>query len=309
MNKFENGCIIVCRDDYVNQVPSPIPQNINNIAVTEAKDIPLIVLPQKLLDGACNKDISRPYIIKMAEKLAKKWTGLKKIYIAVHDRHLNNIDIAIVYQQTQKMVAEIAGLERYDAEIKKKIQKEIEIESWAFQHDLESAIHMKLITKFSDLSDKNFDNVIREAFRKGPPVSKLSLLKHRIMRLLGPVDNDLQALWDESERTGRKGFDPEKWREVVEVYKDYNWEGVLFETLRLIENCIGEIKGKKEAEDLKELVEKWNKDILQILSLLKKGKMDGVYEMLGREKGLNPIHKWFKELDDELEKLIGGENG
>jgi hypothetical protein len=162
-------------------------------------------------------------------------------------------------------------------------------------------------------------------------IRKISLLKHRLMRLLGPIDTDLQALWDDAERTGRNGFDPEKWKEVCEAYKDYKWNEILCNVLEMIKESIDEImKGfseekKKKANEFLALIEQSKKSIIclivpngsiqerfvvltkeikELLDDVKKGDMNWVYEKLKNKNGLNPIHEWFEELDKKLEGLI-----
>jgi TRAP-type uncharacterized transport system substrate-binding protein len=131
------------------------------------------------------------------------------------------------------------------------------------------------------------------------------------MRLLGPIDTDLQALWDDAERTGRNGFDPEKWKEVCEAYKDYKEDEIPQLALKMIKESIDEIKEsltgtkKDSAERLMAIEkEKLFSDLKELLSSIKKGDMNEVYEMLKKEKGLNPIHKFLIELDKELDSLI-----
>jgi len=184
------------------------------------------------------------------------------------------------------------------------------------------------------------EKLIKELWRhfsKKDNVKLFSLLKHRLMHLLGPIDNDLQALWDEAERTGRKGFDPEKWREVCEAYKDYDLNKILCDALDMIKESINEIKrdlsNEKQTQvqgfeglidqaksnircqgnvhsDIDNFV-KLTKEVNDLLVNIKldnieNGYMKKVYEELKNKAGKNPIHEWFEELDKKLESLIWG---
>jgi hypothetical protein len=164
---------------------------------------------------------------------------------------------------------------------------------------------------------KGIDKIIREYILQNkfytPEIERIKTfgdLKHRLMRLLGPIDTDLQALWDDAERTGRNGFDPEKWKEVCESYKDYKEDEILQLSLKMIKESIDEIKEsltgtkKESAERLKTAIENKVKKIEEVLSFIKEGDMNKVYEMLKKECGLNPIHKFLIELDKELDSLI-----
>jgi ADP-heptose:LPS heptosyltransferase len=158
-------------------------------------------------------------------------------------------------------------------------------------------------------------NLIIEEDKKRDITFKLSYLKHRLMYLLGPIDNDLQALYEETVRAKRKGFDLEKWKEVYEAYKDYDWDKILCDALEMIKESVEDIK-KDLPEDRKQKADKFlgvvefvefTIKVKDLLGLIKKGDMDGVYRELRelKEKNdLNPIHKWFEELDRELEDLI-----
>jgi hypothetical protein len=161
-------------------------------------------------------------------------------------------------------------------------------------------------------------------------VSNLSLLKHRLMHLLGPIDNDLQALWSEAERTGRKGFDPGKWKEVCDAYKDYKEDEILHSALEMIEKSINEIKEglseprKEKAEEFLPLIMQAktaiesqkgspnkNKELFvdliekmkNLLKFIRRGEMNKVYKMLSEESGLSPIYRWFEDLEKKLEDL------
>jgi hypothetical protein len=156
-------------------------------------------------------------------------------------------------------------------------------------------------------TDKLKQNYVRLVELLLSPVERLSLLKHRLMHLLGLIDNDLQALWDEAERTGRKGFDPEKWREVCDAYKDYEWDKILCNALEMIKETVDEIKQnlsenkKREAEGL---LEYRIGEIIEFLNHVKDKNMEAVYKTLEDKKGLNPVHEWLVELDKKLEGLI-----
>jgi hypothetical protein len=163
-------------------------------------------------------------------------------------------------------------------------------------------------------------------------VKNLSILKHRIMHMFSPVDNDLQMLWDENVRSGRKGFNTDKWREIMNIYKDVDWKINFCEALRLIKETINEInkdlKGdkKQKAQEISKFVKKAKAvlkcekpnnsssksenivDLMRqafcLLQKLKPDKMQEVYDDLKKEKGPNPVHEWLVKLDDMLEELI-----
>jgi len=177
----------------------------------------------------------------------------------------------------------------------------------------------------------NFDRVV-EAVKKKYELTyarRLSILKHRIMHMFSPVDNDLQMLWDGSVMTGRGGFNPEKWREIAKIYKDMDWKTNFCEALELIENFIekdlNEDKKQKANEKLDLIkntkvlmkcvrqneLDRANVELIKLLldaytllELLKNGKMNDVYKVLESKKGLNSVHEWLAKLDDMLEELI-----
>jgi len=171
------------------------------------------------------------------------------------------------------------------------------------------------------------------------PVERISLLKHRIMHLLGPIDNDLQGLWDEAVRNERKRFDEEKWKEVCEAYKDHNWKMILMDALETIRESLEDLKKDLSEEDLKkdlsenkqEQVQKFMnsisfainylngdrdeistsdgfvkciKEAKDLLDLIKIENIKKVYEALRKDEGTNSIHKLFNELDKTFEGLI-----
>jgi hypothetical protein len=180
----------------------------------------------------------------------------------------------------------------------------------------------------------NFDRVV-EAVKKKYELTyarRLSILKHKVMHMFSPVDNDLQMLWEESVMTGRGGFNPEKWREIVNIYKDVDWKTNFHEALRLIEETIVEIKKslqeekKQKAEEILDFVKNAqsvlscetsnansdkdeNMVVLMtqafcLLQKLKQDKMKEIYHDLESKNGLNPVHEWLVKLDEMLEGLI-----
>lgn len=164
-------------------------------------------------------------------------------------------------------------------------------------------------------------------------IKPLSILKHRIIHMFSPVDNDLQMLWDESVMAGRKGLNPERWMEIVNIYKDMDWKTNICEALELIENFIEKDlteDKKQKANEISDFIkntkvlmkcDRQNEldhakvefirlllDAYTLLELLKNGKMNDVYKVLESKKGLNPVHEWLVKLDDMLEELIKEED-
>jgi len=179
------------------------------------------------------------------------------------------------------------------------------------------------------ITHKEFEqwfNILKQ--RIIPLTTKISRIKHYLMHLLGPIDNDLQGLWDEAERHDREGFCLEKWNEFYQIYKDYDWNRVINDVLELIKKELENVKvdlspDNKDkideflksinraggeltngvAHDYKEFVVLLKK-VNEFLLNIKKNEKDKVYKELKDNNGLNPIHKMFNELDKILEKFI-----
>jgi hypothetical protein len=180
-----------------------------------------------------------------------------------------------------------------------------------------------IIVTFNEIIDK-----IKELATR--VVSKVSILKHRIMHLLGPIDNDLQGLWDEAVRNERTRFDEEKWKEVCEAYKDYNWKIILMDALEIIRESLEDLKkdlSENKQKQIQEFMDSINlainylngagdknstsdgfvkliKEAKDLLDLIKIENIKKVYGALRKNKGANSIHKLFNELDKTFEGLI-----
>ena len=192
--------------------------------------------------------------------------------------------------------------------------------------------HSNLIGQLNKLTKRlgiTFDwDTLKKEVKKKDIIKPVCIIKHRLMHLLGPLDNDLQGLWDEAERHNREGFCPDKWNEFYQIYKDYDWNRVLNDALELIKKELENMEmdlspdNKKEinnflesinraggeltngvAHDYKEFVVLLKK-VNEFLLNIKKNEKDKVYKELKDNNGLNPIHKMFNELDKILEKFI-----
>jgi len=253
-------------------------------------------------EGKKNKTVNG--INDLLSRILEKWgkgIGKEYIYIAVHalSDYAEGKDVDDFKEQFKDKVNYICDFHHVDTSPNKefcdlliKFLEEVENGSQKIEGTCE-----KIIGKIKELTIR--------------VIQKFSLLKHRLMHLLGPIDTDLQALWDDAERTGRNGFDPEKWKEVCEAYKDYKEDEIPQLALKMIKESIDEIKEsltgtkKESAERLMAIEnEKLFIDLKELLSSIKKGDMNEVYEMLKKENGLNPIHKFLIELDKELDSLI-----
>jgi hypothetical protein len=171
-------------------------------------------------------------------------------------------------------------------------------------------------------------DTLKEKVKEKNIIKPVCIIKHRLMHLLGSLDNDLQGLWDEAERHNREGFCPEKWNEFYQIYKDYDWNRVLNDALELINKELGNVKvdlspyNKNKIDEFLESIKRAERGLTngvahddnEFVGLLKKvnnfildiknNKKNEVYKELKENNGLNPIHKMFKELDKILEKFI-----
>lgn len=143
--------------------------------------------------------------------------------------------------------------------------------------------------------DKGFDFAWDYLITKSAQKVDLSLIKHRIHRLFGSVDIDLQELHSMAKE--EKAFSPsEFWQEISQIHRDINWEHRFAELDRLI------------GADFKEVPERLMtmtgnaKDFLAT-AFGKAGSFDIFEHSL--DKKANPVHEWLMALDDWLNKEAG----
>lgn len=174
MNKIESGLILVCRGIYLKKFM--IYKQKEKIYII--RKIPLIAVDQNKLEKVarkngkllksekgCPKNISVKEVSNLCLLLIKKWKNIKKIFIAIHDLHANKFYLPMgVYQSQAKNIPKKRNMQDYDDEVKKRCEKRIDIETWAFTHDDKSEICKELIEKLNEISPANFNNIIEKAF-------------------------------------------------------------------------------------------------------------------------------------------------
>jgi hypothetical protein len=263
----------------------------------------------------------------LLDQILKKWgQNLEKedIYVAVHEIGSYLKDVS----QFKDKVNYICDFHHLDSGPDKEFC-DLLVNEDENKLDLFKAIEKNQVDSAKEICKKLIEKIKELSIR---PIKKISKLTHHVMHLFGPVDNDLQMLWEESVMTGRGGFNPEKWREVVNIYKDVDWKTNFHEALRLIEETIVEIKKslqeekKQKAEEILNFVKNAqsvlscktsnansdkdeNMVVLMtqafcLLQKLKQDKMKEVYDDLESKNGLNPVHECLVKLDEMLEGLI-----
>lgn len=148
--------------------------------------------------------------------------------------------------------------------------------------------------------EKRFDKAWNYLKTKQKIVS-LSVIKHRISHVFSAVDTDLQGLWDESQQRGQEGFEPNYWKEVVQAYKEVDWE----EEFREVENL--EFRGKKIFDVVKDELKQLKGQSIELLKLLKDEKArQEAYDLMKKGKGISPLHNWLRKLDNIFDNMLKG---
>jgi hypothetical protein len=272
--------------------------------------------------GQCNNKDKIDIFLKLIEKLAEKekFKVDENLIVAIHWGKVGILDSKKYTENIRKWIDSY-----FD-------QVNFIITFWttaAEEPEPDKLIEEKLKNPDPCINPEEFEqwfNILKQ--RIIPLTTKISRIKHYLMHLLGPIDNDLQGLWDEAERHNREGFCPEKWNEFYQIYKDYDWNRVLNDALELIKKELENMEmdlspdNKKEIYEFLESINRVGgeltndiahcdnkfvvllKNVNKFILNIKDNQKNEVYKKLKDNNGLNPIHIMFKELDRILEKFI-----
>jgi hypothetical protein len=167
----------------------------------------------------------------------------------------------------------------------------------------------RLLNELKLRTPADFAQAWEKLKRRGTTVTR-GELAHRIRGLFGPVDTDLQSIWDIGQRPNGNELDDPIWQDVAKQYSKIRWPDRFRQVWDLVSvalsEALGVVEAKESTGELRKALATEEDASIRVLNGFAKGGARAVYKAMLQENTISPLvlHSWIERLDQELEEEL-----